>query len=154
VSDKSERTLVLIKPDAIQRGLVGAIISRLEAKGLKLVAMKMLHMDEGMAKRHYEAHIGKTFFPDLVRFITSSPLIAMVWQGREAVEVVRKAMGATDPVKAEPGTIRGDFGLDIGRNLVHGSDSLEAAEKEIALFFDQGEILDYPRDVEGWITES
>lgn len=154
MSDKSERTLVLIKPDAIQRGLVGAIISRLEAKGLKLVAMKMLHMDEGMAKRHYEAHIGKTFFPDLVRFITSSPLIAMVWQGREAVEVVRKAMGATDPVKAEPGTIRGDFGLDIGRNLVHGSDSLEAAEKEIALFFDQGEILDYPRDVEGWITES
>jgi nucleoside-diphosphate kinase len=149
-----ERTLVLVKPDGVQRGLVGEIISRLERTGLKLVALKMLRMDKKMAKKHYAIHQGKPFFEGLVKFITSSPLIAAVFEGENAVEVVRKTMGATDPVKATPGTIRGDLALDIGRNVVHGSDSLENAEKEIALFFSPKEIVSYKRQVEPWIKES
>ena len=148
-----ERTLVLLKPDAIQRGLVGAVISRLEARGLKIVGMKMLHMDEELAGRHYGAHVGKPFFKGLVEFISSSPLIAMVWQGQNAVEITRNTMGATDPLDAAVGTIRGDLAIDIGRNLVHGSDSEETAHKEISLFFPPEETVDYPRDVEPWITE-
>ena len=149
-----ERTLVLIKPDAIQRGLAGQVISRLESRGLKIVAMKMLQMDEEMATRHYEAHVGSGFFKGLVQFITSSPLIAAVLQGHNAVEVTRNTMGATNPVNATPGTIRGDLAIEIGRNLIHGSDSVETAEREIELFFSPQEILDYPRGVEPWITES
>lgn len=149
----SERTLVLIKPDGLQRGLAGEVISRLERRGLKIVGMKLLKMDRALAGRHYAAHEGKTFFPGLVGFITSSPIVAIVFQGKNAIEVVRQAMGATDPLKAAPGTIRGDLGLDIGRNLVHGSDSSEAAEQEIALFFSQEELVDWRRDVEPWITE-
>jgi nucleoside-diphosphate kinase len=149
-----ERTLVLIKPDAVQRGLVGTIISRLEWRGLKIVAMKMLWMDEAMAKEHYAIHQDKPFFEGLVKFITSSPLIAIVFEGPRSIEVVRKAMGDTDPAQAAPGTIRGDFALEIGRNLVHGSDSAENAEQEINLFFSQGELLSYEREVEGWVTES
>ncbi|MBI4198947.1 MAG: nucleoside-diphosphate kinase [Chloroflexi bacterium] len=149
-----ERTLVLVKPDGLQRGLVGAIVSRLEGRGLKIVAMKLMRLDAALARRHYEAHVGKPFFRGLAQFITSSPLVAMVLEGKDAVEVVRRAMGDTDPVKAAPGTIRGDLGLDIGRNLVHGSDSPEAAEREVALFFQEGEVLDYRRDVDPWITES
>jgi nucleoside-diphosphate kinase len=146
-----ERSLVLIKPDAIQRGLAGEIISRLEKKGLKIVAMKMLHMDKTLAQRHYAIHKGKAFFEDLVNFITSSPLIAIVFQGKNAVEVIRQMMGETDPAKAQPGTIRGDFGTDIGHNLVHGSDSLENASKEINLFFSAEEILNYDRELDTWI---
>ena len=149
-----ERSLVLIKPDAVQRGLVGAIIDRLEKRGLKLVAMKMLHMDKELAERHYAIHIGKPFFEGLVNYITSSPIIAAVFEGKRAVEIVRQAMGATDPVKAEAGTIRGDFGLDIGRNLVHGSDSIENAKGEIELFFSEDEIFSYHREIDRWITES
>ena len=149
-----ERTLVLLKPDAIQRGLAGEIISRLEAHGLKIVAMKLMHMTEALAHRHYEAHVGKPFFPGLVEFITSGPLVAMVLEGRNAVEVVRHTMGETDPAKASPGTIRGDLALDIGRNLVHGSDSTEAAQREIYLFFQESESLDYRRATDPWITES
>lgn len=149
-----ERTLVLIKPDAIQRGLVGAVVSRLESRGLKIAAMKMLHMDEGMAARHYDAHVGKPFFKGLVEFITSGPLVAMVLEGNNAVEMTRNTMGVTNPVNAPPGTIRGDLAVDIGRNLIHGSDSVETAQREIALFFSPQEILDYPRDAEPWITES
>ena len=141
-----ERSLVLIKPDAIQRGLAGEIISRLERKGLKIVAMKMLHMDKNLAQRHYAIHKGKAFFDDLVNFITSSPLIAIIFQGKNAVEVIRQMMGETDPAKAQPGTIRGDFGIDIGHNLVHGSDSLENASKEIDLFFSAEEIFNYDRE--------
>jgi nucleoside-diphosphate kinase len=137
-----ERSLVLIKPDAMQRGLAGVIIARLERRGLKMVAMKMLQMDKALAQRHYAVHKDKAFFNDLVEFITSSPIIAAVFEGEKAIEAIRQAMGATDPVKAPPGSIRGDFGLDIQQNLVHGSDSAESAESEISLFFSPQEILD------------
>jgi nucleoside-diphosphate kinase len=146
-----ERSLVLIKPDAIQRGLAGEIVSRLEKKGLEIVAMKMLHMDKNLAQRHYAIHKGKAFFDDLVNFITSSPLIAIVFQGKNAVEVIRQMMGETDPTKAQSGTIRGDFGIDIGHNLIHGSDSLENASKEIDLFFTAEEIFNYDRELDTWI---
>ena len=146
-----ERSLVLIKPDAIQRGLAGKIISRLEEKGLKIVAMKMLRMDKNLAQRHYAVHKGKAFFDDLVNFIASSPIIAAVFQGGNAVEIIRQVMGETDPAKARSGTIRGDFGIDIGHNLVHGSDSLENASKEIELFFRTEEILNYDRELDKWL---
>ena len=146
-----ERSLVLIKPDAIQRGLAGEIISRLEKKGLKIVAMKMLHMDKDLAQRHYAIHKGKAFFDDLVNFITSSPVIAIIFQGKNAVEIIRQMMGETDPTKAYSGTIRGDFGIDIGHNLVHGSDSLENASNEIDLFFSAEEIFNYDRELDTWI---
>jgi nucleoside-diphosphate kinase len=138
-----ERSLVLIKPDAMQRGLAGTIITRLESQGLKLVAMKMLHPDKALAKRLYAIHRDKPFFESLVDYISSAPIIATVFQGKEAVEVIRDTMGATDPAKAEAGTIRGDFGLDIGSNTIHGSDSVETAEEEIKLFFSEDEIFDY-----------
>jgi len=138
-----ERSLVLIKPDAIQRGLVGTIISRLEKVGLKLVAMKMLHLDKALAQRLYAIHKDKPFFDSLVNYITSAPIIAIIFEGKEAVEVIRKMMGATDPAKAEAGTIRGDFGLDIEHNTIHGSDSMETATEEIKLFFGEDEIFSY-----------
>ena len=150
---ESQRTLVLLKPDAIQRGLVGAVISRLERPGLKIVAMKLMRVDDSLARRHYAVHEGKPFFPGLVQFITSSPIVAMVLEGPNAVQVARKAMGETDPVKAAPGSIRGDLGLEIGRNLVHGSDGPETAENEIALFFSPAELVAYPRDYDRWIVE-
>lgn len=131
----AQRTLVLVKPDGVKKGLTGEIVSRLERKGLKIAAMRMLQMDEALARRHYAVHDGKPFFPGLVEFITSGPIVAVVVEGEKVVEVVRKLMGETDPVKAAPGTIRGDYGLDIGENLIHGSDSEENAQKEIALFF-------------------
>ena len=149
-----ERTLVLVKPDAVQRGLVGEIISRLEATGLKLVALKMIHMDREMAGRHYGIHKGKPFFEGLVQFITSSPLVAAVLEGPKAVETARKMMGDTDPVKAAAGTIRGDLALDIGRNVVHGSDSAANAEQEINLFFAPEDVLSYSRQIEPWVIES
>jgi nucleoside-diphosphate kinase len=135
----------------MQRGLAGEIISRIERRGLKIVAMKMLRMDRTLAQRHYAVHEGKAFFDDLVRFITSSPIIAIVFQGENSVEVIRQTMGQTDPTKAHSGTIRGDFGIDIGHNLVHGSDSLENASKEINLFFSAEEISDYAREIDKWI---
>ena len=138
-----ERSLVLIKPDAMQRGLAGTIISCLEKPGLKLVALKMLLVDKALAKQLYAIHTGKPFFNGLVNYISSAPIIAAVFEGEGAVEVIRKLMGATDPAKAEAGTIRGDFGLDIERNVIHGSDSVETAEEEIRLFFSENEILNY-----------
>lgn len=138
-----ERSLVLIKPDAMQRGLTGTIISRLEKVGVKLVAIKMLHMDKALAQRHYDIHKDKPFFDNLVNYITSAPIIAIIFEGEKAVEVIRKAMGATDPAKAETGTIRGDFGVNIEQNSVHGSDSAETATREIELFFSEDEIFDY-----------
>jgi nucleoside-diphosphate kinase len=131
----AQRTLVLVKPDGVMKGLTGEIISRLEKKGLKIAAMRMLQMDKAMARKHYAIHDGKPFFAGLVEFITSGPIVAVVVEGDKSVEVVRKLMGETDPVKAAPGTIRGDYGLDIGENLIHGSDSEENARTEIALFF-------------------
>jgi nucleoside-diphosphate kinase len=138
-----ERSLVLVKPDAMQKGLAGTIIGRLESQGIKLVAIKMLHMDKALAERHYAIHADKPFFKDLVEYITSTPIIAAVFEAEGAVEKIRKIMGATDPAKAEPDTIRKDFGTDIQRNSVHGSDSTETAEKEIRLFFTEDEIYDY-----------
>ena len=131
----AQRTLVLVKPDGVKKGLIGEIISRLERKGLAIAAMRMLQMDDALARRHYAVHDGKPFFAGLVEFITSGPIVAIVVEGDKVVEVVRKLMGETDPVKAAPGTIRGDYGLDIGENLIHGSDSDDNARTEIALFF-------------------
>jgi nucleoside-diphosphate kinase len=146
-----ERSLVLVKPDAVQRALAGQIISRLENKGLKIVAMKMLHMDKNLAQRHYAVHKGKVFFEDLVSYITSSPLIAIVFQGENVVQIIRQMMGETDPAKATSGTIRGDFGIDVGHNLVHGSDSTENACREIDLFFSREEVFDYDRELDTWV---
>lgn len=144
-----ERTLVLIKPDAVHRRLVGRIIARFEHKGLKLVALKMLRIDEPLARRHYAAHEGKPFYEPLVRFITSGPTVALVLEGKRAIEVVRKMMGATFGPDAQPGTIRGDLAISNRFNLVHGSDSQETAEAEIALFFRPDELLDWePADIE------
>lgn len=136
-----EKTLVLVKPDAMERELGGAILDRLQKSGLKLVALKMLHLDRAMAERHYAVHADKPFFHDLVDYISSAPIIAAVFAGPDAVAVARRAMGATDPAKAAPGTIRGDFGRDIEHNSVHGSDSGETAAMEIKLFFQEDEIF-------------
>ncbi len=154
MTQDEERTLILLKPDSLQRGLAGAIISRLEAHGLKLVACKMLQMDETLAHKHYEAHVGKTFFKSVVKFMTSGPIIAMAWEGKEAIDQVRKAMGNTNPAEAAPGTIRGDWALDIEPNLVHGSDGPESAERELSLFFDDDELVDYSKDVDHWLIGS
>lgn len=148
-----ERTLVLVKPDGVQRGLVGEIVSRLERRGLKLVALKLMRLTPERAGRHYAEHRGKAFYESLIDFITSGPIVAMVWEGREAVQVVRSVMGATDPLKAAPGTVRGDLALDLGMNVIHGSDSTARAGAEIALFFDEDEIHDYDRTIERWISE-
>ena len=139
-----QRTLVLVKPDGVRRGLAGEIISRIERKGLRITALKMVLMDRALAERHYDVHRDKPFFSSLVKFITSGPVVAAVVEGREAVEVVRRMMGETDPLKSAPGTIRGDFGLELEQNLIHGSDSEENAEKEIANFFSPQEILSWP----------
>lgn len=149
-----ERTLVLVKPDAVQRGLAGEIIGRLERRGLKLAGMKLMRVAPELARRHYGAHVGKPFFEGLVEFITSSPLVAIAVEGENAVDVVRTTMGATNPAEATPGTIRGDLGLTIGANLIHGSDSAESAAAELALFFGEGEIVDYERDIDRWVIES
>lgn len=146
-----EKTLVLVKPDGVQRGLIGEVIGRLERRGMKILAMKMLQMDVNLAKRHYAVHEGKPFFGELVEYITSGPVVAMVVAGEQAVAVVRQIMGATDPAKANSGTIRGDLALTIRYNIVHGSDSVENAGKEIALFFTPGEICNYKRDIDKWI---
>jgi nucleoside-diphosphate kinase len=138
-----ERSLVLIKSDAIQRGLAGTIITRLESHGLKLVALKMIHLDKAVARRHYATHRDKPFFEGLVDYITSAPIIAIIFEGERAVEVIREMIGPTDPAKAKAGTIRGDFGLDIGRNTIHGSDSVETAGEEIKIFFSEDEIFSY-----------
>jgi nucleoside-diphosphate kinase len=148
-----ERTLVLLKPDAVQRGLIGPILTRFERRGLKIVALKLLQVTPELAARHYAVHEGKPFYAPLVKFITSGPVVAMVIQGKEAIDVVRATMGATNPSQADPGTIRADFGLEIGRNLVHGSDGLQTAAFEIPLFFSDDEILEYQRDTDGWISE-
>ena len=148
-----ERTLVLVKPDGVQRSLIGEIISRLEKRGLKLVAMKLMQVTEDLAKRHYGEHAERPFFPGLVGFITSAPIVAMVWEAENAVEVVRNTMGGTKPADSPMGTIRGDLALDIGRNLVHGSDGLESAQREIELFFKSEEILEYGRSNDSWIKE-
>jgi nucleoside-diphosphate kinase len=146
-----ERTFALVKPDGIQRGLVGEIVRRFEQRGLQLVALKMVRISRQLAEAYYAEHQAKPFFRGLVEYVTSGPAVAMVWEGENAVAIVRKTMGATDPAKAEPGTIRADLGLSIGRNVVHGSDSPESATREMSLFFKPEEILAYDRAHDGWI---
>lgn len=148
-----ERTLVLVKPDGVQRGLAGAVLNRFERRGLKLIGLKMLQVDEALADRHYAEHVGKPFFAGLRDFITSSPLVAAVFEGENAVQIARGTMGATNPADAAPGTIRADFAVDLGRNVVHGSDSPESGEREASLFFDEAELVSWERDSERWIRE-
>lgn len=148
-----ERTLVIIKPDGVQRQLIGPIITCLERRGLKIVAMKLIQVSDDLARKHYAVHEGKPFYEPLIKYITSAPVVVMVVEGPNAIEVTRNTMGATNPVSATPGTIRADYGLEIGRNLVHGSDGPETAAAEIALWFDQSELLTYQRDVDRWILE-
>jgi nucleoside-diphosphate kinase len=140
-----ERTFVMIKPDGVQRGLIGEIISRFENKGLRIVAIKMLKMSNELASQHYAEHKEKPFFKSLLEYITSDPVVAMVLEGRNAVKIARTLVGATNPTEALPGTIRGDYGIDVGRNLVHASDSLSSAKREIPLFFDTNEMINYSR---------
>lgn len=146
-----ERTFFMIKPDGVQRGLVGDIIGRMERKGFKIVGMKMLRIDDDLAKRHYGEHRGKPFFEDLVGFITSGPVVALVLEGENAVAGLREMMGKTDPKASRPGTIRGDLGMTMSRNVVHGSDSAESAAREISLFFSDDEIIAYKKDIDDWV---
>lgn len=148
-----ERTLILVKPDAMQRGLAGEILARFERRGLRIVGLRLLQVDRAMAERHYAEHIGKPFFEGLVSYITSSPIVAGVLEGTDAVAAARQIMGATRPTEAAPGTIRADFGLEVGRNLVHGSDSTDSAEREIGIFFEGEQLPTWPRDVDRWVFE-
>jgi nucleoside-diphosphate kinase len=148
----SQRTLVLIKPDGVQRGLVGEIISRLEKRGLMLIAMNFRQVTKEFAETHYGAHIGKPFYNGLVKYITCAPLVAMVWEGTEAIKAVRQTVGATNPLEAVPGTIRHDLALLTSRNLIHASDSVETAEKEIEMWFKKDEIFEWIRPHEDWVS--
>ncbi len=146
-----EKSFVLVKPDGVQRSLTGEIISRFERKGLQLVGLKMIQISPELAAKHYGEHQGKPFFNDLINFITSGPVVAMVWQGLNAVTVIRNMMGKTNPAEADAGTIRGDFALFMGNNVVHGSDSTESAQREINLFFAPEELISYTRSSDAWI---
>ncbi len=148
-----EKTLVLVKPDGVQRGLIGEVISRLERRGLKLLAAKYMQVSMELAETHYGIHKGKPFYAGLIEYITSSPVMAMVWTGPNAVAAVRQTMGATRPTEAAPGSIRHDFGLEVGRNLTHASDSPENGDKEVALWFDESELIDWERAQDRWIFE-
>jgi nucleoside-diphosphate kinase len=148
-----ERTLVIIKPDAVQRGLIGPILMRFERRGLRFAAMKLIQISPELAARHYAVHQGKPFYDGLIEFITSGPVVVAVIEGSDAIDTVRRTMGATSPAQSEPGTIRADFGLEIGRNLVHGSDGPDTAAYEIPLYFSEEEILSYERAIDAWINE-
>lgn len=148
-----EKTFAMIKPDAVQRGLVGTIISRYEAKGLRIAAMKIMQVTDELARQYYAEHVNKPFFPGLLSYITSGPVVALVLEGKNAVAEVRKLNGATNPLEAACGTIRGDFAQEVGRNVVHGSDSVESAAREIAIYFDEKEVLDYEYLPEKWLFE-
>lgn len=148
-----ERTLVLVKPDGVQRGLIGEVIGRLERRGLRLVAAKFIRVSQNLAKTHYAIHKGKPFYDGLIKYITSAPVMAMVWDGPNAVVAIRQTMGATRPTEAAPGSIRHDFALDVGRNLTHASDSVENGEKEVMLWFAPNELVDWNRDADRWIFE-
>ena len=148
-----ERTFLAIKPDGVQRGLVGEIISRLEAKGFTLVGLKFVSVSRQLAEQHYDVHREKPFFSGLVEFITSGPVVAMVWEGNGVVAATRKMIGATNPLTSEPGTIRGDFGINIGRNIIHGSDAVDTANREIALWFKDEELVSWQPSLTSWIYE-
>lgn len=148
-----EQTLVLIKPDGVQRGLIGEVISRLERRGLRLVGAKFVQVTQELAETHYAIHKGKPFYDGLIRYITSSPVMAMVWEGPNAIAAVRQTMGSTKPIEAAPGSIRHDFGLEVGRNLTHASDSPKNGELEVALWFTPQELVSWQRDTDRWIFE-
>lgn len=148
-----ERTFLAVKPDGVQRGIIGKIISILEEKGFKLVGMKFMLVSNDMAEKHYGEHKTKPFFKGLVSFITSGPVVAMVWEGKDVISTMRKIMGKTNPLEADIGTIRGSFGIDIGKNIVHGSDSLESAKREISIFFKNDELINWKPDIQKWIYE-
>jgi nucleoside-diphosphate kinase len=148
-----ERTLVLVKPDGVQRGLIGEVIGRLERRGLRLVAAKFIRVSNELAETHYAIHKGKPFYDGLIKYITSAPVMAMVWEGPNAVVAIRQTMGATRPTEAAPGSIRHDFALEVGRNLTHASDSVENGQKEVALWFAPAELIDWQRDNDRWIFE-
>ncbi|HCH35856.1 MAG: nucleoside-diphosphate kinase [Dehalococcoidia bacterium] len=150
----AERTLVLLKPDAVQRGLVGEIVGRLENRGWKIVGLKFMRMTDEVARKHYAEHVEKPFFPGLAAFMMSRPIIAIALEGENVVDAVRKSMGSTNPQDANPGTIRGDLAVNIGRNLIHGSDSVESAIRELAIFFNGEELYEYEREADNWVTES
>ena len=149
-----ERSLVLVKPDGVQRGLIGEVIARLERRGLRLVAAKFLWVGQELAETHYTVHKGKPFYNGLIDYITSAPVMAMVWEGPNAIAAIRQTMGATRPTEAAPGSIRHDFALEVGRNLTHASDSVENGAKEVALWFKPAELADWKRDSDRWIFES
>lgn len=149
-----ERTLVIVKPDGVQRGLIGTILGRLEARGLRLVGLKFLQVPRELAERHYAEHEGKPFYPGLLSYITGGPVAVCCFEGNNAVQMVRNTIGATNPLQATSGTIRGDFAVDIGRNLIHASDAPATAERELALWFRSDELVSYNRDVDPWIFES
>nr|WGD68887.1 nucleoside-diphosphate kinase [Bacillus subtilis]WGD72418.1 nucleoside-diphosphate kinase [Bacillus subtilis]WGD74787.1 nucleoside-diphosphate kinase [Bacillus subtilis]WGD91842.1 nucleoside-diphosphate kinase [Bacillus subtilis] len=146
-----EKTFIMVKPDGVQRQLIGDILSRFERKGLQLAGAKLMRVTEQMAEKHYAEHQGKPFFGELVEFITSGPVFAMVWEGENVIEVTRQLIGKTNPKEALPGTIRGDYGMFVGKNIIHGSDSLESAEREINIFFKNEELVSYQRLMAGWI---
>jgi nucleoside-diphosphate kinase len=148
-----EKTFVLVKPDGVQRGLIGEVIKRLENRGLQLVGAKFLQVSQELAEEHYGAHKEKPFYKGLIQYITSSPVMAMVWQGNNAVAAVRQTMGATHPLESSPGSVRHDFGIDIGRNIAHASDSPESGEKETALWFKPEELVEWDRALEAWYYE-
>lgn len=148
-----ERTFLAIKPDGVQRGLVGEIVRRFETKGFNLVGLKMMKVSRELAEKHYDVHKDKPFFTGLVNFITSAPVVAMVWEGDGVVASARKIIGATNPLNAEPGTIRGDFGVSIGRNIIHGSDAVETAQREVALWFSPDELADWDPTIKPWLYE-
>ena len=148
-----EKSFVLIKPDGVQRGLIGEVINRLERRGLHLIGAKFIHVSNELAKTHYAIHKEKPFYDSLIKYITSSPVMAMVWEGKNAVSAVRQTMGATNPLDATPGSLRHDFGLDIGRNITHASDSPENGEKETALWFQPDELVEWENDSIRWIYE-
>lgn len=149
-----ERSLIILKPDAVQRGLVGTILGRLEQRGLKIVGMKLMQMDESLARKHYGEHEGKPFFGSLVSYITSGPVVVVAVTGDNVIEMIRSMVGATNPAKAAPGTIRGDYAISIGRNLIHASDAPESGDREVQNFFDDQELLvDFKRDTDRWIFE-
>jgi nucleoside-diphosphate kinase len=148
-----QRTLVIVKPDGVQRGLVGPILTRLESRGLKIVGLKLVQVSSDLGARHYAEHVGKPFYDGLLAYITSAPVVVACVEGTSAVQMVRNTVGATNPLNAAPGTIRGDLALDIGRNLIHASDAPETAERELALWFNEGELVAYGRETDRWIFE-
>jgi len=148
-----ERTLIIVKPDAVQRGLIGEIVARFERRGLRIVGMKFMQIDRQLASRHYAEHEGKGFYESLLAYITSAPSVVMVLEAPNAIELARRTIGATKPIDSPPGSIRGDLGVEVGRNLVHGSDSAESAAREIDLFFAPEELVNWSRDVDRWVFE-